>query len=58
MEIHNLAKAADTIGWFLGDWSKAQPLLEEIMHKNGITGMGFFMHDGWFFKIRFETVRP
>jgi len=56
MNIHRIAKAVDTIAWFLGDFNKVQWLLEESMHLNGISGIGFFSHDGAYYEIRFKTL--
>ena len=56
MDIFNIAKAVDTVGWFMGSFAKASPLLEEAMHKSGTTGIGFFMHDGSYYQIRFNEV--
>ena len=56
MDIYSYAKALDTVGWFLGKggWPKVQPLLEQRMRSKKIIGLGFFMHDGSFYRIRLK----
>lgn len=60
MDTGSYAKALDTVGWFLGEggWSKVQPLLEQKMRENHLIGLGFTMHDGSYYKIRFDECPP
>lgn len=51
MSVIECAKACDTTGWFMGDWSTALALLEKIMNKRGCSAVSFKMHDGSNFSI-------
>lgn len=57
MNIFDKAKALNTIGWFMGDMSRAHEILCEHLKKENISAFSYQMHDGSYWSVSFEVDR-